>query len=211
MTKTNFKEMPETALQQAGIQATAYDSPDGEEILSVREVSHATVIRLQTLLAPEELSLSLTETGIDLPFSVGQSTGQDPAVLCVSPQEWLLFSEFLDADRVLAKGLSCVDNARSTLNNHSDALAVIRISGSASSWLLSKLSCLDFHAGSSHGQHCATTLLGQITTVVHYHEVRAQFLFDLIIDRGYAAHCWKLLLASAPHAEELFHEMGIPV
>jgi heterotetrameric sarcosine oxidase gamma subunit len=205
------KATPETALQQAGVLATSYDSPDGEAILSIREVSHATVIRLQTLLSPQELKLTLAEAGIDLSLGVGQSTGQDPATLCIGPREWLLFSEFLDADRVLAKCHSSVDRKRSTLNDHSDAMAVIRVSGSASSWLMSKMSCLDFHAATRHGQHCATTLFGQITAVVHYHEVWAEFLFDLIIDRGYASPCWKLLLASAPHAEELFHELGVPV
>jgi heterotetrameric sarcosine oxidase gamma subunit len=203
--------MPETALQQAGLQATAYESLDGAEILSIREVSHATVIRLLTLSTPQELKSSLAEAGIDLSPGVGQTTGQDPAALCIRPQEWLLFSEFLDADRVRAKCLSSVDRTRSTLNDHTDAMAVIRVSGSASSWLMSKMSCLDFHAATRHGQHCATTLFGQITAVVHYHEVRSEYLFDLIIDRGYATHCWKLLLASAPHAEELFHEFGIPV
>jgi heterotetrameric sarcosine oxidase gamma subunit len=201
---------PETALQQAGILEGEFESSDNGEALCIREITHATVLRLHTLSPLADIGSDLAECGLEMPAKVNRSTGQDPAVLCIGPQEWLFFSEYLDAERLLNKVRPCVDLSVSALNDNSNGLATLRVSGFASAWLLGKLSCLDFQSGRQHGQHCARTLMAQATVVVHYHQPRngsSPFVFDLIFDRSYAAYCWQLLLASAPHAVELYRVM----
>jgi len=198
---------PETALQQAGILEGEYESSDRGETLSIREITHATVLRLHTLSPVADTCSGLAKCGLETPTTVNQSTGQDPSVLCIGPQEWLFFSEYLDAERLLNKVRPGVDLSVSTLNDNSNGLATLRVTGFAAAWLLGKLSCLDFQSGRHDGQHCARTLMAQATVVVHYHQPRngsSPFVFDLIFDRSYAAYCWQLLLVSAPHAMELY-------
>ncbi len=198
---------PPTALEQAGIVEEAYES----ETLRIRQVPGATVLRLHTLQSDEEIQQAMASCGLELPTQVNHSCGQDPAALCIRPGEWLLFSEFLDSARLLQQVQPGVERASTALIDASDGLTTFRLSGAASPWLLSKLSCLDFHGATAAGQHCARTALAKITVVIHYHQPRngsSAYVFDLIFDRSVASYCWRVLCASAPHAAEMCGAAG---
>lgn len=191
-----------SALRQAGIMVSDFSTGT----LSIREVAGASFVRMHSLtdLAGEASTL------IDLPQGTGQCTGGHPAILCLRPREWLFFSETTGPGDLLHHVIGMVDPAQTAVWNQSDALAVFRLSGEASAWLLSKLSGLDFLAGISSGPHCASTRMGQAAVIVHYHQAAGEeFVFDLIIDRSLAPYLWDLLRESAPHADELHASFGL--
>jgi heterotetrameric sarcosine oxidase gamma subunit len=173
--------------------------------LRLEEVAGPALVRVHSLQ-----KTPLPEKGpFRLPETTGHCRGGDPAVLCLRPGEWLLFSETAPAPELLNQLRPKVDPEQTAVLNASDGLAVFRISGTGAPWLLSKLSGLDFLAGKQHGPHCAQTKMGHIAVIVHYHQPSGgAFVFDLLLDRSFANYLWSLLTESADHATELAQNYG---
>jgi len=195
-----------TSLQQAGVEGTLFQS----DTLVLKEVTGVTILRLHSLAPAKKLAAALESHGVNLPLQPNHSTGSNPAALCLRPNEWLLFSEKSDPESLLKRLRSAIDPARTSLLNNSDGLATFRLSGQGAPWLLSKLSGLDYLAGSSENaaerQHCARTRMAHAAVVVHYHQPdggESPFVFDLLLDRSFAKYLWELLSASANHADDL--------
>ncbi len=130
-------------------------------------------------------------------------------MLCLRPAEWLFFSEASEPADLLRYVQSTIEAHCATAWDNSAGLGVFRLSGDGAPWLLSKLSCLDYVAGVASGPHCTRTKMGHVAVIVHYHEVAAErFVFDLIFDRSIAKYLWELLIASAPHADDLVQAFG---
>ena len=195
----------QTALQQAGVNKRQFNSAT----LEMKEIESAAMLLLHSLDSPALLAPGMLAAGITIPTKTGQAEGEDPAALCLRPGEWLFFSESLGPAQLQRKLQPVIDPSRTTLNNTSDAYAVFRLSGAGTPWLLAKLSCLDFLAGSCAGQHCARTRMAHAAVLVHYHKpADSEFCFDLIFDRSIAKYMWALLTDSAPHADELTTNFG---
>jgi len=202
MSNRHSGNMLPTPLQQAGIEGPPFHS----DTLELKEVTGAAILRLHSLAPAEQLAAELENRGVELPLQPNQSTGSDPAALCLRPNEWLLFSEQFDPESLLDRLRPAIDPAQTSLLNNSDGLASFRLSGQGAPWLLSKLSGLDYIAGSSQGQHCASTRMAHAAVVVHYHQPGggdSPFVFDLLFDRSLAKYLWELLSASAAHADDL--------
>jgi heterotetrameric sarcosine oxidase gamma subunit len=201
MEKTYMAKLLQSALQQAGIESREFSS----STLKIRELAGTAVLRVHSLPTREDLSSNTN----DLPTNVGQCGGDNPAMLCIRPGEWLVFSE-TSTPTELIQGIGSMQELEdAATSDNSDGLAVFRLSGEGTPWLLSKLSGLDYLARCSTGQHCARTKMGQVAVIVHYHEVKqAQFVFDLILDRSFARYLWELLRESAPHTDDLARTYG---
>jgi sarcosine oxidase gamma subunit len=126
-----------------------------------------------------------------------------------------LFSEQSDPESLLDRLRPAIDPAQTSLLNNSDGLATFRLSGQGAPWLLSKLSGLDYLAGSSgdvaERQHCARTRMAHAAVVVHYHQPGNEdspFVFDLLFDRSLAKYLWDLLTESTAHADDLTTTFG---
>ncbi|MGD8384996.1 MAG: hypothetical protein PVF89_06285, partial [Lysobacterales bacterium] len=133
-----------------------------------------------------------------------------PSVLCLRPDEWLIVSESAAVSELWARIMANIDRRRAFLLDCSDAHAVLRLTGAAAPWLLSKLGALDFIAGAASGQHCARTRLSQAAVIVHCHaSASGAACFDLLFDRSIAQYMWSLFKASAPHAAELERDFGV--
>ena len=146
---------------------------------------------------------------LKLPEKTGQCCGSDPAALCLRPNEWLIVSETTDSKDLLQQVQFNVDLQNTSVFDNSDGLCVIRLSGRGAAWLLSKLSGLDYLAGTATGSHCARTKIGHVTAVVYFHQANgSSFVFDLIFDRSVEKYLWDLLSESAPHADDLAHAFG---
>jgi heterotetrameric sarcosine oxidase gamma subunit len=197
---TGGKNNP-SALEQAGVESRAFRKAS----MSLEEIRNVSFVRVHSLLEqPFQASAPF-----DLPAGTGTCSGEDPAVLCLRPAEWLLVSETIPAKALLESLESLIDSEQTAALDASDGLAAFRLSGPGAPWLLGKLSCLDFLAGRHHGPHCARTKMGHAAVVVHYHQARAgQYVFDLVFDRSIAKYLWLLLLESADHAEELTINYG---
>ena len=190
-----------SALRQAGLSETEFSIGS----LDVREVAGASLVRMHSL---ENLAQAAS-TLIDLPVHTGQCKGGNPSILCLRPREWMFISETTGPGELLHHVMGTVDPAQTAVSNQSDGLAILRLSSAASAWLLCKLSGLDYLAAATFGLHCASTRIGQIAVIVHYHQAEGEdFIFDLILDRSLAPYLWNLLRESAPHADELHGAFG---
>ena len=193
--------MISSALQQAGINCLEFSS----DSLEMKEISGASIVRLHSLQDPQQLNSGQ----LDLPEKAGQCSGRNPAALCLRPREWLLISEATEPVELLEQVQSSIDPEQTAVYDNSDGLAILRLSGNGAVWLLSKLSGLDYLAGTAAGGHCTRTRMGKIAVVVHYHQAGDdQFVFDLIFDRSVAKYLWDLLSVSAPHADDLALAFG---
>ena len=173
--------------------------------LEIRELAGAAIVRVHSL---PELQKS-APIPINLPAKTGHCSGNNPTALCLRPGEWLLLSESVESSDLLQHAGSMIDPERAAVNDNSDALTIFRISGNGAPWLLSKLSGLDYLAGAASSEHCARTRMGNIAVVVHYHQVAdGPFVFDLVFDRSFAKYFGNLLIASAPHADDLASAYG---
>lgn len=177
--------------------------------LALSEVADMTMLRLHSLEDIAALASGLQEIGIELPTETNAADGDDPAVLCLRPGEWLVLSESATPTELLERLRPRIDCALTALLDVSDGLGLFRLSGAAAPWVLAKLSGLDFLAGVSEGQHAARTRMADIAVVVHYHPAPgAAPRFDLVFDRSVATYFRDLLRDAAPHAEELLHAHG---
>jgi heterotetrameric sarcosine oxidase gamma subunit len=215
MSQTSLPTRKTSALQQAGIEPGQLEASD----ICICELRQAGLLRLHSLLAPEQIQKALAGCGINLPLQGNESAGHEPLALCLRPGEWLLVSEINQTHELLHRlkpvleleEQSAGQWVRTALLDYSDGHAVFRLSGKAAPWLLSKISSVDFLAAAAKGQHALRTRMGQIAVVVSYHpasDAGSEFVFDLIFDRSVAAYLWQLLVTSVPHAQELAAEFG---
>jgi heterotetrameric sarcosine oxidase gamma subunit len=198
---------PCTALQQAGVVDRSHISGG----INLRELNSPTLLRLRSLQEFGSLESRMAACGIVLPGKVNDCSGQDPAVICQAPRDWLLFSERSSARQLLEQLQPVLDAQHTIALDLTSALAVFRISGTAAPWLLSKLCGLDVHAGLKTAAHAARTRMQHAAVTLHYpagQGLASLPVFDLIFDRGYAAYLWQLLIASMPHAEQLSQLYG---
>ena len=178
--------MIQSALQQAGINCLEFSS----DSLEMKEILGASIVRLHSLQDVRQLNSG----ELELPEKTGQCRGSNPAALCLRPREWLLISNVTEPVELLAYAKSNLGAERTAIYDNSDGLAIFRLSGSGAPWLLSKLSSLDYLAGTAAGEHCTRTRMGKIAVVVHYHQAGDdQFVFDLLFDRSVAKYLWDLL------------------
>jgi heterotetrameric sarcosine oxidase gamma subunit len=190
--KMNDKQRIEktaSALLQAGVEATTFEC----RTLTLEEVTNMSITRLRS-----------TGNPADLTHETGRCAGNDPTLLCLRPGEWLSVSESLSPGELVARMTAETGDECTTIHDCSHGLAVFRLRGKGSPWLLGKLSGLDYLAGVKTGAHCARTRMGHIGVLVHYREFdEGTFGFDLILDRSYARYFWELLTESAAHADNL--------
>jgi len=183
--------MPAT-LQQAGIDCLEFSS----DSLAMKELTGASIVRVHSLQDVLQLD-------------TGQCSGNDPVTLCLRPKEWLLISETSSPGELMNNVQGKFEAEHTSVNGNSDGLAIFRLSGPGAPWLLSKLSGLDYLAGTAAGEHCARTKMGHVAAIVHYHQTNEeQFVFDLVVDRSFARYLWELLCESAAHADDLALAFG---
>ena len=198
---------PDTALQQAGV----IDLNHVGGSISLRELSGIALLRIHSLRPFPEIRSRMLACDITLPAEVNQSLGMDPSAMCLAPGEWLLFSEYLGYRRLSSQVQPAIEPHQTVALDLSDGFAVFRLSGSGAPWLLNKLSGLDFQKCIASAPWCARTRLQQVAVTLHYHQpggLTHAPVFDLIADRSMAAYLWRLLVAAAPHAEELGGKFG---
>ena len=190
-----------SALRQAGVEVTDF----GSKTTKLTELTGLAMVRLHRQAVPAD-----NPGRFALPENTGQIRGKDPAILCLRPDEWMLISQTMPAADLVREVSDGLGNDNTAITDNSDGLAAFRLSGSGGPWLLSKLSGLDFIAGADSGEHCASTKMGHMAVVIHFHrDEEGSFVFDLLFDRSLARYLWELLLASAPHADDLAGAYGL--
>jgi heterotetrameric sarcosine oxidase gamma subunit len=179
--------------------------------IHLQELTGTTLLRLHSLQTLAELGQALAAGGLPLPAEVNQCLGQDPAVLCLAPGEWLVCSERLDFSSLSEPLRAVLETRLTAILDVSAGLSVLRLSGTGVPWLLNKLCSLDVQSGLERGPHCTRTRLQHAGAIVHCRkstEPDADSVFDLIIDRSLLRYTRQVLLASIPHAEHLNQTYG---
>ena len=197
-----FGSFPDTALEQAGLFGASHNS----ECITLHELTGTAIFRLRSRKPFTTLDGEMSACDLPLPDRVNQSMGRDPVALCLAPGEWLVFSEYLGADRLREQMEQAVDPHDTALLDLSAGLTAIRLSGTASRWLLAKLCGLDFGRDFKTPHRSARTRLQQAGAIIHFHwpgGLSSEPVFDLIFDRSLARYVWQLMVACIPHAEEL--------
>lgn len=180
---------------QAGLQLAA---------LTFRESESWAATRLRALPADSE---SLAKSR-NLPLTTGSCSWKDPAVLCLRPGEWLVVSQSLPPDDLLAKTQARHDTPGFFCWDHTEALALIRIEGEAAPWLLRKHCGLNSPVDRPGEAHCAQTRFADMHVLMHYYVNELTGVFDFYVDRSLAAHLWNVLVHSATHADQMYERFG---
>lgn len=189
-----------SALRQVGVAQAGFQLAS----LTLRERENWAATRLRVLPADTK---GLAKSR-NLPLATGTCSGKDPAVLCLRPGEWLVVSQSLPPDDLVAKVRAQHDNPCSYCWDHSDALALIRIDGEAASWLLRKHCGLDIPVDRPDEAHCAQTRLAGINVLMHCYVNQLTGVFDLYVDRSLAVYLWNVLVNSAMHADQMYKRFG---
>jgi len=192
----------DTVLEQAGLNHSVHKTAGIELSL----LTSVTLFRLHSLQNCERLDACLAGNGIKLPERPNQASGQDPAVLCLAPGEWLIFSEYLNAGLLQQKFQAALEPSLTALLELSAAFGVFRLKGEIAPWLLSKSCGLDFHQLMRQGQFCTRTRLNQVPAILHHHRPgngSTPFVIDVMTERSLAPHVWQLFLKNLPHATEV--------
>lgn len=134
--------------------------------------------------------------GLALPTQPNTSArSDDAALLWLGPTSWL-FVASPDRSR------EAFDDVRRALNGAGGALFDLsssyiawKVAGSASARVLNRGCPLDLHADAFPAGHCAQSLLGPITTLLHRPDESSAFI--VIVARSYARDAWEFLRASA--------------
>jgi len=198
----------DTVLEQAGLNHSVHKTAGIELSL----LTSVTLFRLHSLQNHQQLNARLAGNGIELPERPNQASGQDPAVLCLAPGEWLIFSEYLHAGLLQHKFQAALEPSLTALLEQSAAFGVFRLKGEIAPWLLSKSCGLDFRQLMRPGQFCTRTRLDQVPAILHYHQPGSgsvPFVFDVFIERSLAPHVWQLFLKNLPHATEVKQLHGL--
>lgn len=199
----NTRETPEavfSALAQSGSRQEGFRS----ESLRFREVDNRSLVRLRALPG---VPAGYGAMG-DLPPETGQCTGVEPVTLCLRPGEWLVVSADLTAEALCRQIAGDDDEAKFFTWDESDALAVIRIEGTAAAWLLRKHCGLELPFNTQTPRCCAQTKFAHISVLIHCCVNRPEQAYDIYVERSLARYLWELLADAAPHAIELHQGSG---
>lgn len=130
--------------------------------------------------------------GITVPFGRASRDGRGALTVGVAPGRWLLLATGPDSDlavrteRLVGDGVSVVDVS------HGHALC--RVTGRATTALLSRLCPLDLRARSTPDGVAATSLLAGVVTGLVRDDRRGVPSTLLRYDRSYGAYLWEVLL-----------------
>ena len=196
-----------TALSQAKLEIFSYKS----KTISLQELTGTALLRLHSLRSSEKLNDALSKCEFVLPEKVNQSLGQDPAIICMAPGNWLLFSEYLKPLRLSGQLESALEGDDTTVLDLSASSTTFRLGGEGMKWLLCKVCGLDIFENFNAQAQAARTRIQQAAVSLHYHQPGSksdEFTLDLIVERSIASYLWHILVDAIPHAEELHDLYG---
>ncbi len=145
-------------------------------------------------LRPDNLAVESIrdELGCDLPSVPGTvESSSDCQILWIGPTEWLVTMSSRDGS-VASKALSAVlAEFHAAVNDVSDSLHIIRVSGDDARLVLAKGCPLDLHQREFSPGRCARSVIAKATVLLH--QIDDAPSFELYVDRSYAEYLWRWL------------------
>lgn len=137
--------------------------------------------------------------GSKIPLSPQEQTGTNPAVFWLAPNEWLITSSSINSrmdKQTWHPRLSEVLKGQThTINDLSDSLTVMELSGEKSGELLAEGCGLDLHAGCFQTGSYASTRLFQLPAIIY--KIDEEPCFRVYVDRSVALHLWNWFVDGA--------------
>ena len=122
-------------------------------------------------------------------------TGAEFAVFWLAQNEWLIASKDIDAVEWCEKLAEIVSDKTQAINDLSDSLISIDVSGENSQVLLAEGCGIDLHAEKfSTGRYASTRFLDSSVII---HRISEEPGFRLYVDRSVALHLWHWLADGA--------------
>lgn len=149
-----------------------------------------TKIRIQCQADAEVDTTALAEiAGANFPERPKDGTGIDPSIFWRAPNEWLLVTPKENGQQLIDSMGTLLKDQTHALNDVSDSLAVIELSGEESIALLSEGCGIDVDPIIFKGGHYFSTNFIQLSTIIHrIHDMR--FIFRIYVDRSEVLHLW---------------------
>ncbi len=130
--------------------------------------------------------------GCDLPTVPGTvESSSDCHILWIGPTEWLVTMSSCEgsvASEVLSAALA---EFHAAVNDVSDSLHIIRVSGEDARLVLEKGCSLDLHQREFRPGRCARSVIAKATVLLHQTDDAPSF--ELYVDRSYAEYLWRWL------------------
>ena len=148
--------------------------------ISIERIDNLSIVSLKV----SRKSLDVAQDKLRL-ASLLRVAGDDPRSLWLGPDRWLLISNTTTPDSIVK---NCQETLVGILHNavdYSDALAVLRISGSGAGQVLASGSGIDFRSDKFTVGACCRTQLAHIAAVI-VAETAGQF--DVYVDRSYGTY-----------------------
>ena len=151
-----------------------------------------TVLRLQLGARSQKTASTLRVAGRPLPVQVNTWLGEDPVILRIAPDTWLVESALHDASDLLPAVRTGCGRRSYAVTDISDSFVTIVVEGAQAPALLARGCGLDFSPLAFGQAACARTRLAQLPVVLrrvtserfdcHVDRSAAQWLYDWMED-----------------------------
>jgi heterotetrameric sarcosine oxidase gamma subunit len=147
------------------------------------------IVRLQVARSAIASAGGMAVDATSVPTAPGHCAGDDPVILCVAPDSWLLISERLDAADLLEIVRRGSQGRTAAAVDVSDSLVSLHLAGPRALMLLSRGTGLDVHGADFVPGRCVRTRFAQLPVILR---PLARERIELLVDRGPAAwlHEW---------------------
>lgn len=162
---------------QAG-KAVSIDRLDKRTIVSLKFARHSLDV------ARERLRLAAPSC----------AAGADPRSLCLGPDRWLLVSDSMTADAVIAACSEALTGVLHIAVDYSAGLAAIRLAGREARQVLATGTGIDLRPANFAPGSCCRTRLARIAAVI---TVDATDQFEIYVDRSYENYLTNWLAESS--------------
>ncbi|MDA7853122.1 hypothetical protein N9A71_06175 [Porticoccaceae bacterium] len=130
--------------------------------------------------------------GSKIPRSPQETIGTNPSTFWLAPSEWLITSARInspvDKHTLHTKLSEVLKGQTHAINDLSDSLTVIELSGEKSRELLAEGCGLDLHASYFQTGSYASIRLFQLPAIIH--NINEEPCFRIYVDRSVALHLW---------------------
>lgn len=162
--------------------------PDGPGVI-LGEHRPRAIVHLASRAAAALSEAVQTAVGVGLPVEPNRVLSNDRvAALWLAPERWLIVSERHDP-AALEAALGATSGA---VNEATSGRTRIRVAGPKARALLARGCPMDLHPAEFRDGHCAQSLMGQISVLLHAVDDGAAI--DLYVARGLAASLWHFLV-----------------
>lgn len=157
---------------------------------AIREIPFVTKINLRGDPADHAFVRAVAEaTGIDLPLQHGRlAKAQDAKALWLGPDEWLIVSDAIEPDDLMARLRSKLAGIISSVVDIGAARTIIALTGPNATEVLAKGCGLDLHPSEFLEERCAQTHLARASVILERIESAVDQSWHIYVANSFAPY-----------------------